>query len=218
MKKEAEILKKLNHENIIQFKEFLQDSLLGCSIIVTEYFESMKIKDFLKKNAFKCETSKQILNQIYDGMSYLHNQRIIHKDLNMNNILINPFNLKIKIIDFGLSRCIQYNEVQEFVSPQGNFKNRSPLMENLSNAYFEDVWNFAVISLSFILNERMNTRKVMKLLENFSKDPLFISKEENTHTILQILQNSISESCQMKYDDFYEIKSPLNNFNSIFLK
>ena len=216
MKKEAEILNKLHHENIIQFKEFLQDSLLGCYIIVTEYFESIKIKDFLKENAFKCETYKQILNQIYDGMSYLHNQMIIHRDLNMNNILINPFNLQIKIIDFGLSRLLQNNEIQEFFSPQGNFLYRCPLMENLSNAFFEDVWNFAVISLSFMLNEMMNTKKVMKLLEKFSKDPLFISKEENTHIILQVLQNSISESSQLKYDN--EIKSPLNNFNAIFVK
>ena len=148
-------------------------------------------------------------------MNYLHNEKIIHRDFNIDNILINPLNQKIKIIDFGLSRFHQNNQVQEFVSPEGNFKYRPPVLESLSNPYFEDVWNFAVIALSFLLREKMTTKKVCKLIEK----PTLASKEEKSQIILKVLQNSINECCQLKSDDIsISFQSPLKNFNTIFVK
>jgi serine/threonine protein kinase len=41
--------------------------------------------------------------QILDGIKFLHNNSIIHGNLNNNNIIVNPNNLKVTIIDFGLS-------------------------------------------------------------------------------------------------------------------
>ena len=148
-------------------------------------------------------------------MNYLHNEGIIHRDFNMDNILVNPLNQKIKIIDFGLSKFHQNNQVQEFVSPHGNFKYRPPILETLSNPYFEDVWNFAIIALSFLLKEKMTTKKVWKLLEN----PILVPQEEKTQTILKVLQNSINECSQLKFEDISdEVRSPLKNFTSIFVK
>ena len=50
-----------------------------------------------------------------DAIGALHNQNVIHKDINLSNFIINPKNLIIKLIDFGIS--IYSRMDQEFIIP-----------------------------------------------------------------------------------------------------
>lgn len=45
----------------------------------------------------------QIILDIIEGLSYIHSQNIIHRDLKLQNIIIDPKG-KSKIIDFGLAK------------------------------------------------------------------------------------------------------------------
>ena len=160
------------HENIIKFHAFYQNLSVGCYILVAEYFKSLTMKDFLNQNRPDKQSILQILKQIYNSLDYLHSQGIIHRDYNINNILIDPSNLSIKIIDFGLSR---YNNQNNYVnSPQGNLDYRPPTIEALNNPFFEDIWNFAIVSLSLLLHSKMNSKKVWDLVQNHDQQLNFI--------------------------------------------
>lgn len=62
----------------------------------------IKLKKFLKKNKLNDEDSKSVIKKICQGILYIHNANIIHRDLTLDNILIDN-NLNIKLIDFGFA-------------------------------------------------------------------------------------------------------------------
>lgn len=49
------------------------------------------------------EQSRYILRQIVEGMKYLHDKNIIHRDLKLENILYCPLKNEVKIIDLGFA-------------------------------------------------------------------------------------------------------------------
>lgn len=106
-KREAKILAKLDHPNIIKVLDFgTENEFFYLSF---EYFEGKTLREFLKERLPNQEEFKKIVSQILLGLAYAHQQKIIHRDLKPENILINQ-NFEIKIADFGLA--LSENELQ----------------------------------------------------------------------------------------------------------
>lgn len=125
---EISVHSNLNHENIVQFYEWFDDS--DFVYLVLELCSYGSLNQLLKKLSNSClnsssplnlETSqyfmkplltylqiRSIVKQICNGLKYLHKNGIVHRDLNLNNILISQMSghesdIKIKIADFGLA-------------------------------------------------------------------------------------------------------------------
>ena len=60
------------------------------------------------------EESKVIFKQIVDGVAYMHDKNIIHRDLKLENVLINNDKV-IKIIDFGFSTSVKGDKKVSFM-------------------------------------------------------------------------------------------------------
>lgn len=54
------------------------------------------------------QETKQIIYQLILALDYCHSNRVIHRDLKPQNILINKEDLRIKLADFGLARTYYY--------------------------------------------------------------------------------------------------------------
>ena len=106
--KEAMILKKLNHPNIIKyFTSFIED---GCLHIVMEYAPGGDLYSKIKQLRDKKETLKEddiwkYTIEILSGVQYLHQNNIIHRDIKCLNLFIGKDNL-IKIGDMGVSKLV----------------------------------------------------------------------------------------------------------------
>ncbi|MFH1197393.1 MAG: serine/threonine-protein kinase [bacterium] len=99
-KREAKVLAKLDHPNIIKVLDF--GTYQEYFYISFEYFKSDNLRTFIKNNNITEEQKENIEIQILKGLAYSHNNNIIHRDLKPENILINHLH-QVKVSDFGLA-------------------------------------------------------------------------------------------------------------------
>ena len=117
--REIMIMKKCNHENLLQILEIVTSKSLIKSqkkqnvFLVFEYMEHDLSGLALAKYKFQISQIKYIIYQILKGVQYLHKNNIIHRDIKCANILINNKG-KIKIGDFGLARNITPNHTKKY--------------------------------------------------------------------------------------------------------
>ena len=103
--REVKILEKLNHPNVIKLIKTVET---GRSLnLVMEYVSGCSLMAYLKKRQKKRLEefeARKIFKQLLAGLEYCHNLNITHRDVKLENILIDSSNV-VKIIDFGFSTC-----------------------------------------------------------------------------------------------------------------
>lgn len=102
LEREVDLLKNLHHQNIVGF---LGTALSGNVIsILMEYIPGGSILNVLNRFGPLPEKVFALYTcQILEGVTYLHDNRVIHRDLKGNNIMLMPSGV-IKLIDFGCAR------------------------------------------------------------------------------------------------------------------
>ncbi|KAG8128190.1 hypothetical protein E2320_015043 [Naja naja] len=113
-KEEAEMLKGLQHPNIVRFYDFWESCLKGkkCIVLVTELMTSGTLKTYLKRfKVMKPKVLRSWCRQILKGLLFLHTRTppIIHRDLKCDNIFITGPTGSVKIGDLG---------TPEFMAPE----------------------------------------------------------------------------------------------------
>ena len=101
LRNEAKIIAQMNHPNIVKVYDI--EERFHTVFIIMEYLDGILLKQMME-NAPKL-TQSQIVDitvQVCYGLEYAHRQRIIHQDINPNNIFIQSDG-QVKIIDFGLA-------------------------------------------------------------------------------------------------------------------
>ena len=152
------ILKKINHENIVkcydtfETKEYLY--------LIYEYTNKGNLIYFIEKNknldSMKIEN---ILSQLIEGIKCIRTYGLIPNDLNPDNIMIQKEDneLKVKIINFNLIKIINPHE-GNYKAIQSVYYNSSDLVFKLKNNIKIGVWNLGIIShylsnsLNFVLD------------------------------------------------------------------
>ncbi|CDW84934.1 protein kinase domain containing protein [Stylonychia lemnae] len=166
LKKEAKILEKLRHPNIVEFKFVInqRQKLIQFKVyhdyafLGLERLEGISLEKFIKKrqkNKMDSEGEEedtqqwddrcaQIMNQVLTGLNYVHSKNLIHRDLKPKNIVIDRKTLKVKIIDFGLAiRAGKDNEDQRC----GTLLYQAPEQLFATNQYSKavDMWASGII-------------------------------------------------------------------------
>jgi calcium-dependent protein kinase len=145
MRNEFEVLKGVDHPNIIRIFEYFEDEKK--LYIIMEKCEGGELySQLLKLNSFNENQAANILRQLLSAVVYLHERSIVHRDIKPENILLQFKDdmETIKLIDFGVAEYLSAsNTLQE---PVGTVFYIAP--EVLSMNYNEkcDLWSCGVIA------------------------------------------------------------------------
>ena len=117
--KEIEVLRELEHQNIIKIFEYYIDNKYH--YIISELLRGGELYEAIFKfQKFNEKKAAYIMKQILSALNYLHSKGIIHRDIKPENILVQRTNKKnkndmdeinIKLIDFGVSNFFKENEI-----------------------------------------------------------------------------------------------------------
>lgn len=109
IEKEVEILKRINNNShIIKLFEVFEDN--NNVYLVFEYLENGDLVKYFKANPLFDEPEQKVLfKKIVKGVEYLHKNQIIHRDIKLDNILLDR-RMNPKLCDFGISSVQEPNK------------------------------------------------------------------------------------------------------------
>ena len=143
VKTEIEILQRMTHINVIKAKKILKDS--ENIYIIMEYCEKGELFNRIVKEIYLAnDEAACYFYQLINGLDYIHQKGIVHRDLKLENILLSKNNI-LKIIDFGLSNF--YDNSKLLSTPCGSPSYASP--DILSGEKYDgimiDIWSSGII-------------------------------------------------------------------------
>ncbi len=144
IKREVKILKVVNnHEGIIKLLEVFEDE--NYVYMVFEFVEKGDLVHYFKKNPLLEENQlKEFFAKILKAVSYLHKNKILHRDIKLDNILLDR-NLNPKICDFGISS--EYDERKKIFDTGGTPAYLAPEVIKSEGEICpkSDVWSLGVL-------------------------------------------------------------------------
>ena len=149
IKNEVNILKSLSHPNIVKIYEFFDTVIYY--YIVTEYCKRGELFSYIT-NVYNERQLAVLFYQVFSGLCYLHEKKILHRDLKLENLMVSEVEKDlvtgeeyfwIKIIDFGTAKIFQKNKTEKTII--GSSYYIAP--EVLKKKYNEkcDTWSVGVI-------------------------------------------------------------------------
>ncbi|RGB42124.1 kinase-like domain-containing protein [Rhizophagus diaphanus] len=154
--REVEILKYVDHPNIVKLLDTVETSTHYC--LVLEYVSGGELFDYVNdhyENSNEDE-SKRIFIQLVNILEYLHENNIVHRDLKLENILIDSSNQSsngpiIKLTDFGLAKFIDKSPI--LTARCGSEEYAAP--ELMSGKHYDgrktDLWSLGVILYALLV-------------------------------------------------------------------
>ena len=172
LKSEETILRQLNHKNIVRLYDYFEEK--DFAYFIMEYCNGGSLAQCLETyknkygNPFTQKLIQVFAKQIVEGLNHIHSKGIIHRDLKLDNILLNFkhndfYNYKdaeIKIIDFGLSTMgIGYSFVgsPNYMDPKILEKfNKAGGIDKL-NKYDQkaDIWSLGAICYEMLTGQNL---------------------------------------------------------------
>ncbi|XP_033740955.1 hormonally up-regulated neu tumor-associated kinase homolog A-like [Pecten maximus] len=116
LRREGKILQLARHPNIVQLFEIMETE--NSYYLVTELCKGGDLMDYIcQRKKLEEREAKKFIRQIVSAIEYLHRLGILHRDLKVENLLLDE-SRDIKIIDFGLSNTIKVSSSKDSVRAQ----------------------------------------------------------------------------------------------------
>lgn len=146
---EIRILQSIVHPNVIQFYEFYDSQNFFC--LFQEYFQGYSLLEYVNmQGPLPEDQTKKIFYQLLSVVDFLHQNKISHRDIKLENILLDQ-NLKIKLIDFGLS--IFANELLSTYCGSLHYTAPECILYQPYSGFFADMWSLGVVLFGMITGQ-----------------------------------------------------------------
>jgi serine/threonine-protein kinase len=109
--REAGYGERVNHPAVVQTFKYGQED--GFYYLALEWVEGEPLSEFVQRSGHLAPALVvEMVEQLADGITAAHQQGIIHRDLKPDNIMYDPANKRIKLLDFGIARDAQVDASQ----------------------------------------------------------------------------------------------------------
>jgi len=155
LEREIELLKELQHPNIVQYLDSSMDA--HHLNIFLEYVPGGSVVALLRNyGAFEEALVRNWVKQILTGLEYLHGRDIIHRDIKGANILVDNKG-GIKISDFGISKRVEENllsSTRHRQSLQGSVFWMAPeVVKQTAYTSKADIWSLGCLVVEMLTGE-----------------------------------------------------------------
>lgn len=144
--KEAKILERLQHPNIIRFHEVYRTKN-GKLCIVMDYADGGDLADKIKSQRGKLFTEREVLDlfvQLCLALKHVHDRKILHRDIKSQNVFLSGSS-RVKLGDFGIARVLR-NTVEKARTMVGTPYYLSPeIIESKPYNFKSDIWSLGVM-------------------------------------------------------------------------
>lgn len=162
LRNEVELVNKLPaHPNIARYEEcYTFTSIAGeYDIAILQYYELGNLLQLIKSQSLSLGQKYSLLSSLLEGIRFIHDQNIIHRDIKPQNILIvkREDTYIPKITDFGISKKLKVLKNTQFSNSligAGTIAYSSP--EQLADKTIRkntDLWSFGVIAYQLLTGE-----------------------------------------------------------------
>jgi len=157
---ELEAGKRLDHGNIVKLVDALSTS--NFHYLVFDFFKGLELYELLELQEFKPVDEndvKFIFKQLFSALEHSHSNGICHRDIKLENILVNR-QLKLILVDYGLCSVNQPAELlppnvpytREFVGSE-NYTAPEIVRRMPYNPIKADVWSCGVVLYSLLFGQ-----------------------------------------------------------------
>ncbi|KAH8399535.1 hypothetical protein KR215_000040 [Drosophila sulfurigaster] len=162
---EITIHRSLNHPNIVKFHSYFED--VQNLYIVLELCKKRSMMELHKRRKSITEfETRYYIYQIIQGVKYLHDKRIIHRDLKLGNLFLNDM-LHVKIGDFGLATRIDFEgERKKTLCGTPNYIAPEILMKK-GHSFEVDIWSIGCVMYTLLVGQPPFETKTLK--DTYSK-------------------------------------------------
>ena len=203
IKREFEIMRKLNHENIVKIHDVIIDTRLNNIYFIMDYYEYGDLSQFLNKKPLKEKFTRKYMKQLSNGLNYLLNNNILHRDLKPQNILLSK-NYDIKLTDFGFATYYNKNTIINTLCGSPMYMAPEIITKN-GYDYKSDLWSVGIILYEMLHGYTpFNVNNFIDLIKEIKKKDIQIKMDitpECEELIYSLCKTNPNK--RIAWDDFF---------------
>lgn len=190
---EAKITKTLKHPNIIKAIDLFYDE--ESVYIVFPYYKYKDLKAFLRVNGSLKETQIwKILGQLISAVYTLHKNNIIHRDIKIQNILVDD-NFNIILADLGISKILPKYQINTNTQVGTPYYLSPELVNGDKYSKNTDIWSLGVVLYEIIYNKYPHTaRNLPYLMRKIQMDAINFPQNEVSSKLIDICKKMLEKN------------------------
>jgi len=151
MSQEIRLHKNLNHVYVVKLFSYFEDP--NFVYVILELCRKRSLMELHKRRKAITEPeTRYFMHQLLSGVKYLHEIKIIHRDLKLGNVFLND-NMEVKIGDFGLATKVDYDGERKrtlcgtpnYIAPE--------VLGKKGHSYEVDVWSLGCILYTLLVGK-----------------------------------------------------------------
>ena len=199
--REAEVVAKLSHPNIVTIYDVGED--LDLSFLAMEYLQGESLEKYTSKgNLFPVKKCLEIIAQVCDALEYAHTHDIIHRDIKPANIMLLGDG-SIKVTDFGIARATTSTKTRTGIIKGTPYYMSPEQTKGLKLSGRSDIFSLGVVFYQLLTGklpfDGENMAAIMYQITSVNPTPPIEYRPDINKPILTVLNKALVKDHDKRY-------------------